>query len=115
MSEYNKITSFEKYLLNTLKAKKSIKDCLILLGKSKNRLDLNEYDKNLIQIGIFMINKKIHPCTGIPFESELMAHLVKLQDWRISHEWIYIIDFMFPEYKITITEPQIFFSTRYYS
>lgn len=102
-------TDFNKELLNALKSINSIRECLLFLGENKNRSDLNRDDQDLIQRCIFMINLKHFISKEIPFfDSQLMDHFAKLEDWKFSHEWVALIPMVFPEYKIAITEPQKF-------
>ncbi len=110
METLNKSIDFKYDLLNVLKSKKTIEECLIFLGESKNRLDLDKYNLMQIEICIHLITKKAYPREGTPFEIELMEHFVKLEDWkRIDYEWIEKFSSLHPEYKIKITEPPVFF------
>jgi hypothetical protein len=105
-----KSIDFKYDLLNFLKSKKTIEECLIFFGEIKNRLDLDKYDLMQIEICIHLIAKKCYPSIGTPFEIELMEHFVKLEDWkRIDYEWIEKFSSLYPEFKIKIAEPPVFF------
>lgn len=100
--------NFNNELSKFRESKKTMPEFLIFLGKSRNRLDLDENAQKLIKICIFMIDTAVCPCSENPFEIELLDYFVKLDGWQKRDEWIAFFSIMSPGYKFTNTEPLVF-------